>query len=220
MYTIEVQNLVKKFQDHIVLDHVSLCCEQGKIYGIIGYNGSGKTVLFKCICGFLTQEEGEIRIKGKTHRQRGYHMTDVGAVIEEPAFLSDKSAYRNLEYLYMINHSRDKELICDILSMVGLDPKEKKSVGKYSMGMKQRLAIAQAIMENPDIIILDEPMNGLDRKGIDEIRKLLLNLRNSGKTILLASHSKEDIEILCDEVYEIENGILTRTVKKPVNAGG
>jgi len=213
MYTVEIKDLVKRFKGNIVLDHVSLNCEQGKIYGIIGYNGSGKTVLFKCICGFLTQEEGEIFIKGKTHRQRGYSMTDVGAVIEEPAFLGDKSAYRNLEYLYMINHRRDKDFICNTLSKVGLDSKEKKCVGKYSMGMKQRLAIAQAIMENPDIIILDEPMNGLDKNGVCEIRKLLLNLRNDGKTILLASHSKEDIEILCDEVYEIECGILTKVAE-------
>lgn len=212
MYTIEIKNLVKKFGERNVLNNVSLNCEMGKVYGIIGYNGSGKTVLFKCICGFFRPDGGEIFLKGKTHKQRKYNMNDVGAIIEEPAFLCDKSAYKNLEYLYIINHKKNKDLLYDVLKCVGLKPDEKKCVRKYSMGMKQRLAIAQAIMENPDILILDEPMNGLDKDGVKEIRKLILELRASGKTILLASHNKEDIEVLCDEVYEMEGGILQRVL--------
>lgn len=210
METLEVKNLVKRFREKTVLNGVSLRCESGKIYGITGYNGSGKTVLFKCICGFLRPEEGEILINGKTHIQNMQYLSNMGIIIEEPAFLKNKSAYQNLKYLYLINHSLDKERLFSMLECVGLNPADRKRVGKYSMGMKQRLAIAQAIMENPDILILDEPMNGLDKNGVVEIRNLLLNLKNEGKTILLASHNKEDIEILCDEVYEMDEGILNR----------
>ncbi len=134
----------------------------------------------------------------------------MGIIIEEPAFIKNQSAYNNLKYLYLINHSLDRGLLFQVLERVGLNPKDKKKVGKYSMGMKQRLAIAQAIMENPELLILDEPMNGLDKQGVSEIRALLLNLKREGKIILLASHNKEDIEILCDEVYEMDEGMLKK----------
>lgn len=208
--TLTVKKLVKKFGEKKVLNGVSLNCEDGKIYGIVGYNGSGKTVLFKCICGFFRPEEGEIFIKGKSNMQNKQYLSHMGIIIEEPAFLKNKSAYQNLKYLYLINHPLNRELLFHVLERVGLDPADRKKVGKYSMGMKQRLAIAQAIMENPDILILDEPMNGLDKDGVKEIRNLLLNLKKEGKTILLASHNKDDIEILCDEVYDMDGGILTR----------
>lgn len=210
METLEVKDLVKKFGEKTVLNGVSLNCESGKIYGIVGYNGSGKTVFFKCICGFFRPEAGEILINGKTCTKNIQYLSNMGIIIEEPAFLKNKSAYQNLKYLYLINNSLDKELLFRVLKRVGLNPVDKKKVGKYSMGMKQRLAIAQAIMENPNILILDEPMNGLDKSGVEEIRTLLLNLKDEGKTILLASHNKEDIEILCDEVYEMDEGVLKK----------
>lgn len=208
MRTLEIKNLVKKFKEKTVLNGVSLCCESGKIYGIVGYNGSGKTVLFKCICGFFRPEGGQILMDGKVCTQNMGQWTNMGIIIEEPAFLKNKSAYQNLKYLYMINHSLNKKLLFDVLERVGLHPEERKKVGKYSMGMKQRLAIAQAIMEDPAVLILDEPMNGLDKTGVKEIRTVLQNLKEEGKIILLASHNKEDIEILCDEVYEMDAGIL------------
>lgn len=208
MGTLEVKNLVKKFKEKTVLNGVSLYCESGKIYGIVGYNGSGKTVLFKCICGFFRPEAGQVLINGKVCTQNMRQLSDMGIIIEEPAFLKHKCAYQNLKYLYLINHSADRELLCRVLERVGLNPADKKKVGKYSMGMKQRLAIAQAIMEDPAILILDEPMNGLDKDGVKEIRALLQNLKNEGKIILLASHNKDDIEILCDEVYEMNAGVL------------
>ena len=208
METLEVKNLIKKFGEKTVLRGVSLNCEKGKIYGIVGYNGSGKTVLFKCICGFLRPEAGEILINGKSHINRATYLSNMGIIIEEPAFMKNKSAYHNLKYLYLINHSLDRELLFRTLERVGLNPKDRKKVGKYSMGMKQRLAIAQAIMENPELLILDEPMNGLDKQGVSEIRALLRSLKNEGKIILLASHNKEDIEILCDEVNEIDDGMI------------
>lgn len=206
--TLILKNLVKKFGEKIVLNGVSLTCEAGKIYGIVGYNGSGKTVLFKCICGFFKPESGEIFINGKLCNENRRGTQNIGMIIEEPAFIKNKSAYYNLKYLYLINNSMNKKLLYDVIERVGLNPKDMKKVGAYSMGMKQRLAIAQAIMENPDILILDEPMNGLDKNGVMEIRALLQNLKSEGKTILLASHNKEDIEILCDKVYEMDMGIL------------
>jgi ABC-2 type transport system ATP-binding protein len=210
MESIVIEKLNKAFQGKKVLNHVSLNCEAGKIYGIVGYNGSGKTVLFKCICGFLIPDQGEIYVNGKKQGKKDFNLKDVGVIIEEPAFLKHKSGFKNLDYLYKINHKADKRHIQDVLVQVGLDPTEKKRVEKYSLGMKQRLAIAQAIMENPSILILDEPMNGLDKRGMAEIRALILKLKNEGKTIILASHNKDDITILCDEVYEIEDGVLSR----------
>ena len=135
-------------------------------------------------------------------------LTDAGIIIEEPGFLRRWSAYRNLEFLYTIRNKKDKEYLYSVLERVGLDPRLRRPMGKYSLGMRQRFAIAQAIMENPGILILDEPMNGLDRKGVLEMRELFLQMKKEGKLILLASHNREDIEILCDEVYELENGIL------------
>lgn len=137
-------------------------------------------------------------------------LTEAGIIIENPGFLRKKTAYQNLEYLYTLRNKMNREHILQVLDMVGLDGTSKKKVGKYSLGMKQRLAIAQAIMESPDILILDEPMNGLDKNGIKEMRELFLEMKQQDKIILLASHNKDDIAVLCDEVYEIQDGMLER----------
>lgn len=208
MDVIVVENAVKIFKGIKVLDGVSLSCKKGEIVGIVGHNGSGKTVLFKCICGFYNLDEGRILIDG-TERKRGEILRDAGIIIENPAFWERYSGYKNLELLYCINNKVNKEYIRDLLQKVGLDPHMKKRVAKYSMGMKQRLAIAQAIMEDRDILILDEPMNGLDARGVADMRELFLKLKQEGKTMLLASHNKEDIDVLCDRVYEMENGKIT-----------
>lgn len=210
MRTIEVKNGVKQFGEQCVLKNVSIQCESGHIYGIVGHNGSGKTVLFKCICGFMNLDDGEIIIDGVPRSKKGAILTGAGIIIEEPAFLKNASGLKNLDILYRIKHRKNKAYLKKILEKVGLDADSRKPVGNYSMGMKQRLAIAQAIMENQDILILDEPMNGLDHKGVDEMRKLFLELKKKGKLILLASHNREDIDILCDEVYEMEMGQLKR----------
>lgn len=210
MRTIEVKNGVKQFGEQCVLKNVSIQCESGHIYGIVGHNGSGKTVLFKCICGFMNLDDGEIMIDGVQRSKKGAILTGAGIIIEEPAFLKNASGLKNLDILYRIKHRKNKAYLKKILEKVGLDADSRKPVGNYSMGMKQRLAIAQAIMENQDILILDEPMNGLDHKGVDEMRKLFLELKKEGKLILLASHNREDIDILCDEVYEMEMGELKR----------
>lgn len=206
MRTIEVKNGVKCFGEQQVLKGVSIQCESGHIYGIVGHNGSGKTVLFKCICGFMNLDEGEIIVDGTKRSKKGAILTGAGIIIEEPSFLKNVSGLRNMDILYRIKHGKDRAHLKNIMEKVGLNPDSKKQVGNYSMGMKQRLAIAQAIMENQEILILDEPMNGLDHKGVEEMRELFLNLKKEGKLILLASHNREDIDILCDEVYEMEMG--------------
>lgn len=207
---ISISNAVKNFKEHCVLDNVSLQLEQGKIYGIVGRNGSGKTVLFKSICGFMPLTSGQISVKGKKVGKDINIPENIGVIIETPGFLSNYSGYKNLKFLASINKKITKEDIYNTLSTVGLDPKSKKHVGKYSLGMRQRLGIAQAIMENPDVLILDEPMNGLDNDGVQDIRNLLLRLKDEGKTILLASHNREDISVLCDEVYEMDKGVIKK----------
>lgn len=204
--TIKVDNAVKKFDKYTVLDHVNITCNKGEICGIVGRNGSGKTVLFKSICGFVKLNEGTITVNGKVMGKDMKVLKKAGIIIEEPGFLQNKSGMKNLEYLYMINNKRDKKYLRSVMENVGLDPYSRKKVGKYSLGMRQRLAIAQATMEDQDIIILDEPMNGLDNHGVQEVREYLLQLKKQGKTILIASHNREDIDVLCDKVYEMDNG--------------
>lgn len=205
---IEVQNVVKRFRDQVVLKNVSISFEKGKIHGIVGRNGSGKTVLFKCICGLMHPEEGVILVNGKRVGRDVDMPEDIGAIIEAPGFLPNYSGYKNLRFLANIRRKIGKEEILNVLRTVGLDPESRKHVGKYSLGMRQRLGIAQAIMEDPEILILDEPMNGLDNAGVQDIRALLLGLKTQGKTILLASHNHEDIAALCDTVHEMDGGVL------------
>ncbi len=205
---IEVQNAVKRFRDQVVLKNVSISFEKGQIHGIVGRNGSGKTVLFKCICGLMHPEEGVIRVNGKRVGRDVDMPEDIGAIIEAPGFLPNYSGYKNLRFLANIRRKIGKEEILNVLKTVGLDPESRKHVGKYSLGMRQRLGIAQAIMEDPEILILDEPMNGLDNAGVQDIRALLLELKAQGKTILLASHNHEDIAALCDTVHEMDGGVL------------
>ena len=200
---IEVQNVVKRFRDQVVLKNVSISFEKGKIHGIVGRNGSGKTVLFKCICGLMHPEEGVILVNGKRVGRDVDMPEDIGAIIEAPGFLPNYSGYNNLRFLANIRRKIGKEEILNVLKTVGLDPESRKHVGKYSLGMRQRLGIAQAIMEDPEILILDEPMNGLDNAGVQDIRALLLELKAQGKTIFLASHNHEDIAALCDTVHEL-----------------
>lgn len=207
---IEVNQATKRFKSKLALDSVSIKCTKGDITGIIGRNGSGKTVLFKCICGFYQLNEGEIIINGVKRNKQGELLQDSGIIIEEPAFLTNWSSLKNLEFLYTIKHKNNKDYLKSIIKQVGLDPELKIPVSKYSMGMRQRLAIAQAIMEDSSILILDEPMNGLDENGVKDIRNLLQRLKSEGKTILLASHNKEDIDILCDSVYKMDGGKIVK----------
>ena len=176
------------------------------MYGISGNNGSGKTVLMKCICGFLPVTDGRIRVNGKRIGIDIDFPERIGVIIETPGFLANLSGMRNLEILAGLQGKVGKEGIQAAIRKAGLDPGLKKPVSKYSLGMRQRLGIAQAIMEDPEFLILDEPFNGLDKHGVADIRKLLLELKGQGKTIILASHNSEDIRILCDKVYEMDGG--------------
>lgn len=206
---IVVEDVVKCFKKVTALNHVSLSLERGKIHGIIGRNGSGKTVLFKCICGFMPLSSGSITVEGKRIGKDVDIPQDVGAIIEAPGFLPNYSGFRNLELLALIRNRIGADEIRQAMVMVGLDPDSKKWVNKYSLGMRQRLGIAQAIMEGPSVLILDEPMNGLDEHGVEDVRKLLLGLKKEGKTIIIASHNAEDIDVLCDTVCRMDAGVLT-----------
>lgn len=210
MDAIEVENLTKKFKEAVVLANVNATFETGKVHGLIGRNGSGKTMLMKCICGIVPYTSGEIRVNGKVIGRDIDIPENVGVIIETPGFLPNYSALENLRFLAKINNQITKEDIRRAISSVGLNPDDKKHVGKYSLGMRQRLGLAQAIMESPDILILDEPMNGLDKDGVADMRKYLLDLKEQGKTILIASHSAEDIDVLCDTVYEMDKGKLEK----------
>lgn len=207
---IKITNLTKTFKTETVLKDVSLCFEKGKIHGIIGRNGSGKTLLFKSICGFIPPTKGSISVDGKIIGKDIDIPDNVGIIIENPGFLPNYSGFKNLCLLACINNKISKEKIKVTIKKVGLDPDSKKHVSKYSLGMRQRLGIAQAIMEDPDILILDEPMNGLDNSGVKDIRNIIKGLREEGKTILLASHNSEDIKELCDTVYEMDAGVITK----------
>ncbi len=205
---VEVKNAFKTFKETQALNNVNINFETGKIHGIIGRNGSGKTVLFKCICGFMTLTSGEILVNGK--KVKPSVSQDIGIIIETPGFIGSLSGYRNLKLLAGIHKKVSDSEIRDTLSKVGLEPQMKKSVRKYSLGMRHRLGIAQAIMEKPELLILDEPMNGLDKHGVAEMRTLFKDLKNEGHTIILSSHYSEDIEVLCDTVCEMDAGKLSK----------
>ena len=207
---VEIKHVTKRYGKIEVLKDVSLTCKAGKIYGLIGRNGSGKTVLLKSICGFVLPTSGEVRVQGQQVGKNVDFPTDIGFIIESPGFLARESGLQNLMHLASIRGKASAEDVRQSMYTVGLDPDLRKPVGKYSMGMRQRLGIAQAIMENPNILILDEPMNGLDNQGVTDIRQVLKQLKASGKTILIASHFQEDIDLLCDEVYEMDAGIIKR----------
>ena len=206
---IVVKNVSKMFGKEKVLDNVSLTVKKGSIVGIVGRNGSGKTVLFKLICGFYSVSDGEIIVDGKKLTKSHSTPENIGSIIETPGFLGSYSGYRNLKFLADIRNRIGKKEICEAIEMVGLDPKSRKHVRKYSLGMRQRLGLAQTFMEGQDILIRDEPMNGLDNQGVADMRKLFLKLKEQGRTMLVASHNREDIDVLCDEVYEMDHGILT-----------
>lgn len=206
---IEVKNVSLRIGKTDILKSLNISFEKGKIHGLIGRNGSGKTMLLKCICGFVKPTDGEITVDGKRIGKDCDFPDSVGIIIETPGFIPYYSGYKNLKLLADLNKKITGNEIKKSMEQVGLDPDLKRHVRKYSLGMRQRLGLAQAIMENPEILILDEPMNGLDKDGVEDIREYLKSYRDQGKTILIASHSAEDIEILCDTVCEMNKGILS-----------
>ena len=199
-----IKNLCKSFGKTRVLDNINLSLDCGKVHGFIGRNGSGKTVLFKCICGLLPYDCGLIELDGVPVCFSKPQFTKIGALIESPGFLEDRSGYENLKLLGKLSGVNPDAAY--FMKCVGLDEARNKKVGHYSLGMKQRLGIAQAIMEQRPYLILDEPMNSLDESAVEVVRNLILTQKAKGVTVLIASHYKEDIEMLCDTVTLLKDG--------------
>lgn len=200
---IEIHTLTMTFKNQMVLNNIDYAFEQGLIHGIIGRNGSGKSVLFKLISGLIYPTSGWVTVN---HKRIGIDTEFVGIIIESPSFLNSYSGIDNLRILARINNQITDQDIKHCIELVKLDPKSNMKVGEYSLGMKQRLGIAQAIMERPNLIILDEPMNSLDEESVGIVTEILLHKKQEGATILMASHHKEDIEGLCDKVHLLSEG--------------
>ncbi len=205
-FEIEAADVSLAYNKTVILKNISMQMEKGKIYGLVGRNGSGKTMLMKCICGFVHPDSGVIRVRGKQVGTDVDFPPNIGIIIENPGFIPYYSGIKNLKMLAGLNRKITVEQIAEAMKLAGLDPELKRHVGKYSLGMRQRLGIAQAIMENPDILILDEPMNGLDKEGVADMRRLFGQMKEEGKTMVIASHNADDIDILCDHVWEMEKG--------------
>ena len=207
---IKIENYTQKIKKDIILNDINLHLKENKIYGFVGRNGSGTSILFKGICGLLNISNGKIIIKGKEIGKDIDFYDNLGAVLDGAGFLPNLSSFDNLKLLASIRNKISDSDIKSALNKVGLDPNDKKKYKKYSLGMKQKLALAQAIMENPELLILDEPFNGLDSYSVKDIREMLIDYKKEGKTILISSHIKEDIDILCDEVYELDRGNINK----------
>lgn len=210
MAFIELNNVEKKIKNSYVLKNINLKIEKGKVYGFIGHNGSGKTMLFRAICNFINITSGEIRINDVLIKSNTEYPIRLGAMIEYPGFIESYSGYKNLKYLSEINNIINDEEINKVLWKVGLYEKKDEMVKRYSLGMKQKLGIAQAIMENPDLIIFDEPINALDDNSVKIFRDIITSLKNDNKTILIASHNMEKLKNLFDYVVEMSNGEVIR----------
>lgn len=208
--TVKVEHADKAFGAFQALKNVSLEAPQGEITGLIGNNGSGKTVLLKCIVGLMYVTGGKITVFDKTIGKDVDFAPNTGFIIEHPGFLPAMTGFQNLKYLARLSGRASDADIRAAIERVGLDPNSRKSVGKYSMGMKQRLGIAQAIMEKPQLLIFDEPMNGLDASGMEDMRALFQAMASEGITIIIASHNRDDISFLCQRVYQMNAGSLSR----------
>ncbi len=213
---IEIKNVSKKFKKTEVLKNVSMTLSEGTIYGFVGHNGSGKTVLLKLICAFLEPSSGEILFDGENIIKNNKFPPSTRALIERPTFISELTGEENLELLANIEKKVGTEEIELTLKKVGLIEDKDKLYYKFSLGMKQKLGIAQVLMEDPKIIILDEPFNGLDEESTKNIRNLLLEEKKKNKLIILATHIKEDMELLCDEIYKFNDGVVTKEEKEEI----
>ena len=206
-----VKNVSQKFKDKELFSDVNLEISSGHIYGLVGDNGSGKTILMKSILGLIPLNTGEIWMDSDRIGKDIEFSLNTGFLIEIPSFILDYNQYQNLKLLSDINGKIEKQGILNAIESVGLDPNNKEKVRNFSLGMKQRLGVAQAIMENPELLILDEPMNSLDKSGVILIRELIMSLKQEGRIILITSHNSEDIDYLCDYVFEIKEGSIQQS---------
>ncbi|WP_074033561.1 ATP-binding cassette domain-containing protein [Exiguobacterium sp. AT1b] len=209
---IELKNVTKSYKGNLLFDAVDLTVPQGRIVGIVGPNGSGKSVLFKMMCGFVFPDHGEVYVEEKQIGKEKRFPEGVGMIIDRPGYIANKTGFENLKELAQIQNQIDEETIRKTMLILGLNPDNSQKVKNYSLGMKQKLAIAQAIMENQHILILDEAFNALDHDSVESLRELLLAFREEGKTILMTSHNQEDIDYLCEDVYRINRGKLEKIV--------
>lgn len=209
-----VNSINKSIRGKVILSDVSLRLKSGNIYGFVGRNGSGKTMLFRALSGLMRVDSGSILLDGKTLHKDFSVLPSLGIILENAGLYPELTGVDNLLYLAGLTKRIGREEVVHAISRVGLDPEDKRTYKKYSLGMKQRLVIAQAIMEKPDVIMLDEPTNALDDSGMEEIRKVILEEKARGVLILVASHNKEDIRILADELYRVENGRVERQEKE------
>lgn len=205
-HTIELKSIHKTIENQMVLKDINLKIQSGKIYGFVGKNGSGKTMLFRLIAGLIKADEGQILIDGKQVRFNDKYPLSIGLVIENAGLYKEFTGKENLKLLASIRKVIGDDEINEAIRKVGLEPDDKRIVKKYSLGMRQRLILAQAIMEKPDILLLDEPSNALDKNGVDTMRQLILEEKRRGAVICLASHNENDIGLLCDEIYNMERG--------------
>lgn len=205
MKLIEVINISKSFKGNLLLNQANATFEQGKIYGITGPNGSGKSVLFKLICGFIKPDQGEVRIHPNYRSKHADFPSNFGIIIDRPGYLGGQTGFENLKRWAEIQNKISDQQIQSTMRLLGLDPDARQKMKSYSLGMKQKISLAQAIMENQEVLILDEPFNALDIDSVKNIRQLLLNYKQDGKTIILTSHNQEDIDLLCDKVFQIRN---------------
>lgn len=206
MSEIKIEGLCKKIKGAVILDHISMTLTSGKIYGFKGKNGSGKTMLMRAVSGLLIPDEGTVVINGKTLHKDIPFPESIGILIENPSFLSQYTGYKNLKMLSgLTGHIADEDIKLALIR-VGLDPSDKRVFRKYSLGMKEKLGIANAIMGEPDIIILDEPINALDEESVRKIKDILLEIRDKGKLIIIACHDREELEFLSDVIFEIQDG--------------
>ncbi len=210
---IELINISKKFQKNEILHDVNISLTSGKIYGFIGRNGSGKSVLLKIICGLYEPSNGKVLFDGVDLFESGKIPPNTRALIEKPSFIGELTGRENLEMLAAIQNKIGKDEIDKVIDMVNLGSDSEKQFGKYSLGMKQKLGIAQALMEDPEVIILDEPFNGIEEETTNKLRKLLISEKKKGKLIILASHITDDINLLADEVYQFDNGFVKKYKK-------
>lgn len=201
-----IKDFTKKLSHNYVLNDINLELVSGKIYGFVGKNGSGKTMLMRAICGLILPTTGHVEIDGKILGKDISFPNNVGALIENPGFISSYSGFKNLKVLAQIKNKISNDKIIEALKDVGLEPNDKKSFRKYSLGMKQKLGIAAAIMEEPELLILDEPFNGLDEDSVDKVRNLILKRKSENNIIILSCHDSQEIEKLCDEIVEIKTG--------------
>jgi ABC-type multidrug transport system, ATPase component len=203
---IEIKNLTKVLGGNTVVDNVNITMESGTVYGLCGYNGCGKTMLMRLIAGLIIPTKGSVSYDGKTLGKELDFPPSIGILIENPAFLDSRSGFENLKLLASIKGKVDKKIIASSIRKVGLDPDDKKKFRKYSLGMKQRLGIASAIMESPDLIILDEPTNALDSNGVELTQKLIRKECERGALVIMTCHDREILENVCDVIYTIEHG--------------